>query len=59
MLHYMVIVVAEDIPKYTELTYDYGSDYVLEGDVSACCNPRLHQAAAGLGCLKVSGSRLL
>lgn len=34
MLHYIVIVAAEDIPKYTELTYDYGSLYIVEGDVS-------------------------
>lgn len=24
----MVIVAAEDIPKFTELTYDYGSAYI-------------------------------
>jgi hypothetical protein len=35
LLHYIVIVAAEDIPKYTELTYDYGSMYIVQGDVSA------------------------
>ena len=34
LLHYIVIVAAEDIPKYTELTYDYGSMYILPEDVS-------------------------
>lgn len=28
LLHYVVIVAAEDIPKMTELTYDYGRHYV-------------------------------
>jgi hypothetical protein len=55
----MVIVVAEDIPKYTELTYDYGSDYVLGGEVSAApTNIKqllvygwlvLHSGIAGIG----------
>lgn len=35
LLHYMVVVVGEwNIAKYTELSYDYGGDYVLEGTVS-------------------------
>jgi hypothetical protein len=33
MLHYMVIVAAEDVPKYTELTYNYGNDYIIDDDV--------------------------
>lgn len=32
----MVIVAAEDIPKYTELTYDYGKDYTFDDDVRFC-----------------------
>jgi hypothetical protein len=34
LLHYVVIVAAEDIPKYTELSYDYGNLYIIQGDVS-------------------------
>lgn len=34
LLHYIVIVTSEDIPKDTELTYDYGSLYI---DVSVVC----------------------
>jgi hypothetical protein len=43
LLHYIVIVAAEDIPAFTELTYDYGSSYIVEGDV---CSTQLRLSAA-------------
>jgi len=30
LLYYIAIVAAEDIPAFTELTYDYGADYVVQ-----------------------------
>jgi hypothetical protein len=34
LLHYIVIVALEDIPKFTELTYNYGSMYTVPDDMS-------------------------